>query len=277
MKQLLLPALLFLSIAIFSCQPKEGANQGVEATQQSGMGTAEQADTIPYQIITYTDTLFADQSNPDAPTAKFTETWLVPQSNDDALNRLIFQSIAEKTVFEAGNLQLNSPEDAFQENKEWFFSDFKEVYEGFKELMGYDSETNMHAVLNNGKWLTIEISNFSYTGGAHGNYGTYYLTIDVKNQKRLTLEDVFKPGYESVLIPLLEKKVREHFEMESDTPLEEFLFENKISVTENFGLVEDGILFDYPPYEIASYAAGEISFLINYEELSDILAVNPPR
>jgi hypothetical protein len=57
--------------------------------------------------------------------------------------------------------------------------------------------------------------------------------------------------------------------------LENFLFENKIPVTENFGLMENGILFDYPPYEIASYAAGEIDLLITYEELADILLIEP--
>jgi hypothetical protein len=273
MKQILLPTLLFLSIAIFSCQAKGGANQEADGTQQAEMETAEQIDTIPYQLITYADTLSADPSNPEAPTAKIAETWLVPQSEDEDLNRLIFQAIAGETVFEAGNLMLEGPEDAFQENKEWFFSDFKEVYEGFKGLMGYDSETNMSAVLNNEKWLTVSISNFSFTGGAHGNYGTSYLTIDVPNKNRLRLDDVFKPGYETVVVPILEKKVREHFEMEPGTPLENFLFENKIPVTENFGLMEDGILFDYPPYEIASYAAGEIDLLITYEELAEVLMI----
>jgi hypothetical protein len=275
MKQLLLPTLFFLSAIVLSCQPTEGPDQEAEVPQQAEMDAAEQVDTIPYEMRTYTDTLFADPSDPEAPTAKFAETWVVAKSADENLNQLVFSSIADETVFEAGNLMLDDPEGAFEESKSWFFSAFEETYAEIKDLMGYDSETGMHVELNDGKWFTLSISNFSYTGGAHGNYGTSYLTIDVENRKRLRLEDVFKPGYESVLVPILEKKVREHFEMEPDAPLENFLFENKIPVTENFGLMENGILFDYPPYEIASYAAGEIDLLITYEELADILLIEP--
>lgn len=277
MKQLLLPSLLFLSIAIFACEPAPGSQQQTGDPQEAETEVSQQPDTIPYKRVTYSDTLSADPSKPEAPTAKIAETWLVPQSGDERLNDLIFRSIAEKTVFEAGNLQLNSPEEAFRENKEWFFSDFKEVYADFEGLMGYDSESNMYVALNDGHWLTVSISSFSYTGGAHGNYGTSYLTIDVKNRKKLALEDVFKPGYENTLVPLLEKKVRAHFEMEPNTPLNEFLFEDNIPVTDNFGLLQDGILFDYPPYEIASYAAGEIPLLVKYEEMADYLLINKPE
>lgn len=265
----------FLIFTFFSCQPNTGTQPDPSLETASVEQTAEhsQPDTIPYQMLSFGDTISGNPQDPEAPTAKFAETWLVAQSADKELNLLIFQSLANETVFEAGNLILNSPQDAFEESKEWFFSDFKEVYADFKGLMGYDSETNMYAELNDGRWFTVSISSFSFTGGAHGNYGTSYLTIDVQNKKKLELEDVFKPGYEAVLVPLLEKKVREHFEMEPGTPLEDFLFENKIPVTSNFGLLKDGILFDYPPYEIASYAAGEIDLLVRYEEVREVLAI----
>lgn len=273
----LLPSISLIFGLLFSCQATDSNQQEAEAMQTADIQQAEQTDTIPYELVTYSDTLSARPSDPEAPTAKIAETWMIPKSKDKALNEIILTSLAGNMHMDEAGSAANNPEAVYNANKEWFFNDFKEVYAGFNELMGYDSETNMLVELNDGKWLTVSISNFSYTGGAHGNYGTYYLTIDVGNRKKLGLEDVFKPGYEAVLIPLLEKKVREYFEMEPDTPLNEFLFENKVPVTDNFGLLKDGILFDYPPYEIASYAAGEISFLVSYEEISDILAIAPPQ
>ncbi len=277
MKQLLLPSFLFLSIAIFACEPTSGSQQQAEEPQEDETEVSLQSDTIPYNRVTYSDTLSADLTKSDAPVARIEETWVVPQSGDESLDDLIFRSIAGKTVFEAGSLELTTPEDAFQENKEWFFSDFKEVYAGFQQLMGYGSETNMYVALNDGKWFTVSISNFIFTGGAHGNYGTTYLTVDVENRKKLEVEDVFKPGYEQMLVSLLEKKVREHFERGPDAPLDEFLFENKIPITDNFGLLEEGIIFDYPPYEIAAYVVGEISLLIKYDEVADYLLISKPE
>ena len=264
-------SILTIILCVFSCKPN---NTTEDNEKKETIEEVSQTDTVPYELVSFTDSLSAKPGDLEAPTAYFSETWLIPKSDNEDLNDFIATSLKDEMVFEAGALVIEGTKDAFDENKSWFFSEFEEAYQEFNELMGYDSESGMSVVLNDGKWLTIMISSFSYTGGSHGNYGTSYLSLDVENRKRMYLDDIFETGYETVIIPMLEKKVREHFEMEPDTPLNEFLFEDKIAATENFGLLEGGIMFDYPPYELASYAAGEIELFFTYEELADVLLIN---
>lgn len=111
--------------------------------------------------------------------------------------------------------------------------------------------------------------NYSYTGGAHGNYGTGYTNLDLKRRKVLEIDDIFNKKDHAKISKLLEKYYKSERTYPQDKSLQEIgLFLDTIPVNNNFAISPAGIMFDYVPYEISSYAEGEITISIPYEEIS---------
>ncbi|HTD93011.1 MAG TPA: DUF3298 domain-containing protein, partial [Chitinophagaceae bacterium] len=120
--------------------------------------------------------------------------------------------------------------------------------------------------------LTLASTNYSYTGGAHGNYGTAYFSIDLGSRKEIKLADVITAAGKKPLAGLIEKFFRRDFKLSASQPLSEAgLFGDKIEPTENFFLTGKGIGFGYQPYEIGPYAMGEIVVFIPFTELVGLL------
>ena len=85
------------------------------------------------------------------------------------------------------------------------------------------------------------------------------------------MDDVFKPDYQKTVSTALEKALRKKYSLNPKEDLRQFLFDEKIEATNNFAVTRKGILFNYPPYEIAAYAMGEIQLYVSFDELKAVL------
>lgn len=141
----------------------------------------------------------------------------------------------------------------------------------FSAMLNYDQSGQMEVIYASDSLLSLSITDYEYSGGAHGNYGTKLFTLDLERERLLRLEDVLKGNYESRLTAALETAAREYFELGRNDPLSMVLFEDTVYPNENFALTPTGILFDYRPYEIAAYAVGEIQLFISFERLRGYL------
>jgi hypothetical protein len=121
--------------------------------------------------------------------------------------------------------------------------------------------------------LGLYYFSYSYAGGAHGNYSTSYIPVNLLTGKVMQLQDVVLPAGKRKLNMLLEKYFRKSRGLNPGDALSEKggLFENKIEAGDNFYLTGKGITFSYTPYEIAPYAAGEIQVFIPYTDMKDLL------
>ncbi|MEY4937264.1 MAG: hypothetical protein RIS64_3623 [Bacteroidota bacterium] len=137
--------------------------------------------------------------------------------------------------------------------------------------LNYTQSHTMHILMNESDKLSIGYVWNGYSGGAHGNYGTGLKTYDLKKEQVLRLSDVFKPNSEKALGKALENAFRKQRALKPDESLEGTLFDNEIVPNDNFCLTPQGILFNYTPYEIASYAQGEIRIFLPNEVIKDIL------
>ncbi|OQP49304.1 hypothetical protein A4H97_28605 [Niastella yeongjuensis] len=136
----------------------------------------------------------------------------------------------------------------------------------------YDEANTVQVAYRNDKLLTISHFNYADGGGAHGNYGTGYINIDLIHNRKLALSDVLDTlSCAKTLRVLLEKKFRAAYEVKPTEKLSDYLFDNEISPTENFMLTSRGIGFQYNPYAIGSYAMGEIRLYIPFKELAGCL------
>ena len=75
---------------------------------------------------------------------------------------------------------------------------------------------------------------------------------------------------------MLEQSVRRTLKQPASVPLGQFLFVKKMPVTHNVYLTSGGAVFIYTPYEIASYAQGEIRLFVPREQLQPFLKSGLP-
>lgn len=158
-------------------------------------------------------------------------------------------------------------EDAAASRKDARADDDLPTYYGLR----YDEQQSTYVLWNQAPYLSLAFYSYSYTGGAHGNYGTITATYDTRTGQRLRYEDIFRPGSEAQLSKLLEKAVRRALHIAAPDPLDGPLYVKTMPVTHNVYLTGGGAIFTYTPYEIASYAQGEIPMFIPLAELQPLL------
>jgi Protein of unknown function (DUF3298)/Deacetylase PdaC len=164
--------------------------------------------------------------------------------------------------------------DALYENerKSYFEHYRKEMAqwadEEFGATMNYETDHSVQVLVNTPDLLSLAFMTYNYSGGAHGNYGSSCVSYDLKKKRKITLQDIFKPGYEAELKKALNAAAKQALNTQN---LNEILFEPEIEPNENFFLTPGGICFNFTPYEIAAYAYGEIKFYIPFSDLKNIM------
>ena len=109
----------------------------------------------------------------------------------------------------------------------------------------------------------------SYTGGAHGMRSTRYHNYGIAGGCEVTLDDLFSEEELARLTGQIKAKLCDQYDSANEEELARLgFFPSMIVPTENFEITSTGITFHYDPYEIASYAMGEIEVPFARAELS---------
>ena len=135
----------------------------------------------------------------------------------------------------------------------------------------YNYNSSVQVYFNSSSLLTLGFTDYAYTGGAHGMFGTRVESYDLESQRVLQLEDVLLPGYEEQVSKALDRAVRLKYNLKPQQSLDAILFEKEIQPNENFGVTDKGIFFVYSPYDIAPYAAGEVELYVSFEQITDFV------
>jgi len=108
----------------------------------------------------------------------------------------------------------------------------------------------------------------SYSGGAHGGYGTRGMLFSLMDGSRVSQDRYFVDGYKKPLTKLLIK----HLKDMEDNPVRDLseLFAEPYP-NDNIFFQEDGIVFTFETYEIASYAQGQMSSTIPWSEVEPLI------
>lgn len=146
----------------------------------------------------------------------------------------------------------------------------------YKELpdytIGYTAELKSTVLLKNAKYFSISLDNYSFAGGAHGNYGTALNTFDLNTGKYIELTEIIADT--SAIRPMLEKAFVAQKKQDSgeDLKLEDLLFPDfkQLPMPLQWCVVQDGVRFIYNPYEVAAYAIGQTDILLRWEELGNL-------
>ena len=119
--------------------------------------------------------------------------------------------------------------------------------------------------------LCYVITRASYTGGAHGIYGTECYNYSLAGGYEITTADLFTETQLERLNRLIREDIYEQYGVRSDEELEtKGFFPEYIGVTENFLVTPEGITFYYNPYDIGCYALGSVEVSVSREQLAGL-------
>ncbi len=137
----------------------------------------------------------------------------------------------------------------------------------------YMAETVDTVLLNDGKYLTLKLDGYSFTGGAHPGASSTVATFDVATAKKVTLDQLVTDL--GALQAIAEKKFREvRADLFKPASQDDAAFEFDegfpFKLADNTGLVKDGIYFIYVPYEVGPWSIGETEFVLPFSEIESI-------
>lgn len=144
--------------------------------------------------------------------------------------------------------------------------------------LGYEIEYYPRFIAQNQQIAMFVESFYYYAGGAHGIHSTQFTNFDLNSKKVLRLDDVVLPEQKSEFKHLLEQAYLEYLMINepNQEKAKQQLQERaemgwRVEAIDNFTFTYDGMLSLYPPYELGSYAEGEIKLLIPYTKLIGVV------
>ncbi len=136
-------------------------------------------------------------------------------------------------------------------------------------FIGYAAYTRFEVTYIEDDLISLYITYYSYTGGAHGMTYREYYNIDLKSETLLELKDLFDIAADYKT--LINQEIRKQMEKEPERYFKEFLSTASISDNHSYYFTDGGIVIYFDLYEIAPYASGIPEFEIPFSLLEAIM------
>jgi len=240
---------------------------------------APKGDKYAFQYVTFKETLPYTQGQ-EHPSCSFDMNVLKANGTDtvfaDAFNLDISEFMFGKRTTDVRAAMISFIDSVItvfkDDNKEQIAYASEEGVE--PRDIDYEYVLNTEVHYGNRKDIIGHFINFyQYTGGAHGGTFITCRNYRLEDGSVVTLDNYFKPGYESKLIPVLDQLLLEYAECSSRDELDEHgYFSNEpMFVPENFEIREDTIDFIFNQYDIAPYATGITTLSVPTDIIRDII------
>lgn len=258
-----LPSIMFL----FACN--SGSNT-VEPNSNGQDTTLVQADTI---AVTQQEYIFYLPGCPEE--ASCTYMSVIKVELDGAATDELKASVSrymDTWLFSGANTT-----NSLQAMADSFFADYLEITEEFAReeyALPWAYEVVFEKATETDSTISFSDSYYSFTGGAHGIYGTGYINFIKKTGRQIKFADLFQMDKLAGLTATAEDHFRKMSNLTADQTFDEagfFIEDDSFYLSQNFLLKQDSITFVYSIYEIAPYAAGEIALTIPTKKLKPYL------
>jgi hypothetical protein len=257
---------------------------GTRAGQAVQLRLLEPAEGLHFIARTFTDSIPARPNHPeDSIVGRIRLHGLIPTSGParQPLRASLVRGLRHDTT---DNKPAPSLADFWQQQRTGFAKDYQEEVgplvaaakadtSDYSPLatLNYEQEDRALILWNQGNLLSIGYFIYSYSGGAHGNYNTTVRSYDTRTGRALGYQDIFRSNAEKPLEKLLGQYARPVLGLKPNQPLSDALFENTLPATQNVFLTSGGVVFVYAPYEVASFAQGEIRVFVPFSALQPLL------
>lgn len=197
------------------------------------------------------------------------------KEDDSKLLKRVNQSIEKTILKELQAYKFSEEKEATGKNFDQIvaeiFVEFNQLLEDSPRLIAnhWTIELNGEKSSETDNTITVALAVYSYTGGAHPNSYKTYLNFNKATGELVELTDMITDR--AAVLKLAEQKFREAYDLTPDQPLTAAgLFENQLTLPENFAITPEGLLLFYNTYEIAPYVAGTYQLMLPWEQLSGI-------
>ena len=137
--------------------------------------------------------------------------------------------------------------------------------------MVFDTDNTVRMIYENKDIVVFNYNTYIYLGGAHGSNGNTTYAFNINTGELIT--DILDREKLKDMQPLLWAGIKEYFKecdpKRTDDDIKDQLFINGSLIpipSIEPAPMKDGLCLSYPRYEIACYAAGDVSFIIPYEK-----------
>jgi hypothetical protein len=140
------------------------------------------------------------------------------------------------------------------------------------DILDHSYEGGFQVVFSRGDLIVLMEHGYDYAfGAAHGMPVMNHVHIDTRTGRFYELADLFVKGskYEEVLTGIVGKQLNDLAESGNMDYFPDSF--DGIRSDHQFYITDKGLNLYFQPYEIASYAAGFPTFMVTFDEISDII------
>lgn len=217
----------------------------------------------------------------EAPKTTFSETNITTDNNklvEVNIPKAIGTSLVSNEInseikkIVIATLQIGEPETITSKSIEESIKTFNDEYNAFNAdfpdtIAPWEAQIDGEIMFQSPELISIAITSYVNTGGAHGITNISFLNFNAITGKRILNKDLFtdEAAFKEASQPYFKAAIEE----------DDVLFEtDNFQLPANIGYNEEGIILMYNTYEIAPYSTGIIDFTIPIEEVSSYLVFN---
>ena len=195
-----------------------------------------------------------------------------PQQGPEALTNNVKQAIfahlgdTVTTVYTIDNLKNIGHKYVTESAEEIEDLELMEYHEGrtIYELAG-----KVKLEDNTETYLTYNINDYNYSGGAHGMPRNIYLTFDKRSNKVMEWDNIFPQSNRERLADIVKAAIVEQY-YKGETPQWGDIFQFNLP-TQAPAFTSEGLIFTYNSYEIDCYAAGMPECVLPYDVVKPLM------
>ncbi len=121
-------------------------------------------------------------------------------------------------------------------------------------------------------YIVYRISNYVYSGGAHGITESHYINYNLNKGEAINFANTFIPNIDNKLLDAIKTELMEQYSAMNMAALQQHgIFTDQLFVTHNIYLDGYDVVFHYNPYEIGPYALGSIDVRVPYYTIQELL------
>lgn len=133
----------------------------------------------------------------------------------------------------------------------------------------YEAIYNYKIAYNKNNILSIPLTMYEFTGGAHGLTNIKSFNYDLATGKELKLEDLFKAN--SNYKEVINNHIKEEISKQPEIYFQGQDAFSSIKDNQDFYISDEGIVIYFSLYDIAPYSSGIPMFTITWDEIIDYL------
>ena len=150
--------------------------------------------------------------------------------------------------------------------------DFQPVFDENTRVLS--TNTSVKSVGFCEKYVVFKVEHDEYRGGAHPSYFASFINYDLKNKRVLTYANIFRPGSDDALLPILQDALLQNYYAESmdEVAQKSGIFVSDLFVSHEVYLTGEEIVFFYNPYDIGPWAIGTVEIPVPVSSLAECLS-----